>query len=126
MADNYKVLRARPEDLPAFTVKKNDTPGTGVDCKVSPLNRVYVSYCDDSSPINVKVTYTSNLGETWSDPVTVEGNVEDCQTAITFDPIARVYCFFVKKFDGVAKLAYRRSDDAGATWGDLQDTGEEV
>jgi len=121
---NYNILKAAPEDLPTFTSVKNDVEGTGVDVKISLTNRPYVSYLDGSN--NVKILYSGDMGATWSTPVIVEADVEDCQTAIAFDVLNRPYIFFAKDFSGTVRIAYRMSLDAGATWETLQDTGVEI
>lgn len=120
--DNFNILKARPEDLPTFTSVKNDVAGSGVDVKVDAINRIWVSYCDDASPKNVRCTYSTNMGATWSAPILVEAGVQDCQTALAFDPINRVYVFFVKDFIGTKHVAYRRSSSNGTTWEAIQDT----
>ncbi len=126
MANYYGIYRAAVEDLPAtWATLKNDVEGTGIDVKISKLNRVGVSYCDNSSPKNVKFLYSENLGSTWTSPVTVETDVEDCQTGVAFDPLDRIYVFFVKDFSGTKRIAYRMSETAGTSWGDLKDTGLE-
>lgn len=122
---NYNILKAAPEDLPdTWTSVKNDVEGTGVDVKVSLTNRPYVSYLDGDNV--VKVLYSADVGATWSTPVIVEADVEDCQTGIAFDQLNRPYVFFAKDFSGTVRIAYRMSLDAGNTWSELKDTGIEI